>query len=74
MPQPLAQYLGMDSGLQYQGRIGIAEVVETNDGEASTKRLEECLTFYRFPETHWKHIRTSNVIERALKGLREGLK
>ncbi len=29
--------------------------------------LEECLTFYCFPERHWKHIRTSNVIERAFK-------
>ncbi len=31
------------------------------------KHLEECLTFYRFPERHWKHIRTSNVIERSFK-------
>jgi len=26
--------------------------------------LEACLTFYEFPEQHWKFIRTSNVIER----------
>ena len=26
--------------------------------------LEACLTFYQFPEQHWKFIRTSNVIER----------
>jgi putative transposase len=26
--------------------------------------LEACLTFYEFPEEHWKFIRTSNVIER----------
>ena len=26
--------------------------------------LEACLTFYEFPEPHWKFIRTSNVIER----------
>ena len=25
---------------------------------------EACLTFYRFPEKHWKFIRTTNVIER----------
>ena len=35
--------------------------------ETLAKHLEECLTFYRFPERHWKHIRTSNVIERAFK-------
>jgi transposase-like protein len=26
--------------------------------------LDACLTFYQFPEEHWKFIRTSNVIER----------
>jgi putative transposase len=26
--------------------------------------LEACLTFYAFPKTHWKTIRTTNVIER----------
>jgi transposase-like protein len=26
--------------------------------------LEACLTFYAFPESHWKTIRTTNVIER----------
>jgi len=35
--------------------------------ETLAKHLEECLTFYRFPERHWKHIRTSNVIERSFK-------
>jgi len=35
--------------------------------ETLASNLEECLTFYRFPERHWKHIRTSNVIERAFK-------
>jgi transposase-like protein len=29
--------------------------------------LEGCLTFYRFPEAHWKRIRTSNVLERCFK-------
>jgi len=29
--------------------------------------LEECLTFYKFPERHWKHIRTSNVLERSFR-------
>ncbi len=35
--------------------------------ETLATHLEECITFYRFPERHWKHIRTSNVIERAFK-------
>jgi transposase-like protein len=35
--------------------------------ETLARHLEECLTFYRFPERHWKHIRTSNVIERDFK-------
>ena len=26
--------------------------------------LEACLTFYGFPEKHWKYIRTTNCIER----------
>jgi putative transposase len=26
--------------------------------------LEACLTFYSFPEKHWKFIRTTNIIER----------
>jgi transposase-like protein len=27
-------------------------------------------TFYRFPERHWKHIRTTNVLERSFKEVR----
>ncbi len=38
--------------------------------EVLGKHLGECLTFYRFPERHWKHIRTSNVLERAFKEVR----
>ena len=25
--------------------------------------LDRCLTFYKFPEPHWSHLRTSNVVE-----------
>jgi len=32
--------------------------------------LKDCLTFYRFPEMHWKRLRTSNVIERAFREVR----
>lgn len=34
------------------------------------QHLGACLTFYRFPEGHWKSIRTSNVLERALREVR----
>lgn len=34
------------------------------------KGLADCLTFYRFPEVHWKRIRTSNVLERAFLEVR----
>jgi putative transposase len=32
--------------------------------ECLKRDLEICLTFYSFPEKHWKYIRTSNIIER----------
>ena len=32
--------------------------------------LSDCLTFYRFPEIHWKRIKTTNVLERAFKKVR----
>src|SRR5215813_5195489 len=38
--------------------------------EVLAKDLAECLTFYRYPETHWKRIRTSNVLERAFLEVR----
>jgi putative transposase len=34
------------------------------------KGLAQCLTFYHFPEVHWKRIRTSNVLERAFLEVR----
>ena len=42
--------------------------------ETLARHLEECLTFYRFPERHWKHIRTSNVIERSFKEVKRRTK
>ena len=38
--------------------------------ETFARDLEDCLTFYRFPEVHWRRIRTSNVLERAFKEVR----
>ena len=32
--------------------------------------LADCLRFYRFPQMHWKRLRTSNVIERAFREVR----
>lgn len=38
--------------------------------EVLANGLEECLTFYQYPESHWRRIRTSNVIERAFREIR----
>jgi putative transposase len=32
--------------------------------------LDRCLTFYHFPEAHWPHLRTSNVIESPFASVR----
>jgi putative transposase len=32
--------------------------------ECLNRDLEACVTFYSFPEKHWKFIRTTNIIER----------
>ena len=32
--------------------------------------LDRCLTFYQFPEAHWSHLRTTNVIESPFAGVR----
>ena len=32
--------------------------------------LDRCLTFYRLPEAHWSHLRTSNVIESPFASVR----
>lgn len=46
--------------------------------EAATKclvdSLADCLTFYRFPEKYWVHIRTSNLLERTFKEVRRRTK
>ena len=38
--------------------------------EVLREHLEDCLTFYRFPQEHWKRIRSSNVLERCFKEVR----
>lgn len=32
--------------------------------ECLKRDLEACLTFYHFPEQHWRYLRTTNIIER----------
>jgi transposase-like protein len=32
--------------------------------------LDRCLTFFRFPEAHWPHLRTTNVIESPFASVR----
>jgi len=39
-------------------------------GELLDHDWERMVTFYRFPKAHWKHLRTSNVIESPFAGLR----
>ena len=39
-----------------------AELVET--------AVEETLTYYAFPEEHWRRIRTNNPLERILREIR----
>lgn len=38
--------------------------------EVLARGLKDCLTFFRYPERHWKRIRTSNVLERAFREIR----
>jgi putative transposase len=33
--------------------------------------LDSCLTFYQFPESHWRYIRTSNAIERLFQEVKK---
>lgn len=58
-----AQKAARDFVRRYQHDLTTAAEVFLDDFDA-------CLTFYRFPEVHWKRIRTSNVIERAFREVR----
>ena len=39
-------------------------------GETLTRDWERMVTFYRFPKEHWKHLRTTNVVESPFATLR----
>lgn len=39
--------------------------------ECLKRDLNECLTFYLFPQKHWRYIRTSNAIERLFQEVKK---
>jgi transposase-like protein len=39
-------------------------------GETLARDWDRMVTFYRFPEEHWKHLRTTNVVESPFAALR----
>ncbi len=39
--------------------------------ECLLKDIESCLTYYKYPYIHWKRIRTTNVIERGFREVRQ---
>src|SRR6516165_1770315 len=42
----------------------------TKVGELVENAVEESLTYYAFPEEHWRRIRTNNPLERILREIR----
>lgn len=53
---------------------GVAKDLRGGGYERAAKCLEDdldrCLTFYQFPEAHWPHLRTTNVIESPFASVR----
>jgi len=39
-------------------------------GECLERDWERMVTFYQFPKEHWKHLRTTNIVESPFAGLR----
>jgi len=56
------------------------KLIEDYQGKAQSfvdklaRHLEAILTHYKFPQNHWKHIRTSNTIERTLQEVKRRTK
>jgi len=46
------------------------ETEEPASVKCLTKDLRECLTYYDFPNEHWKSIRTTNILERSFREVR----
>jgi putative transposase len=42
----------------------------TKAAELAEGAVEETLTYYQFPEQHWRRIRTNNPLERILREIR----
>ena len=42
----------------------------TKAAELAEGAIEETLTYYQFPEEHWRRIRTNNPLERILREIR----
>jgi putative transposase len=42
----------------------------TKAAELAEAAIEETLTYYAFPEEHWRRIRTNNPLERRLREIR----
>src|SRR5215831_5414490 len=42
----------------------------TNAAELAAASFEETLSYYNFPEEHWRRIRTNNPLERILREIR----
>jgi putative transposase len=42
----------------------------TKAAELAEGAVEETLTYYQFPEEHWRRIRTNNPLERILREIR----
>jgi len=39
-------------------------------GETLVRDWDRMVTFYRFPQEHWRHLRMTNVVESPFAGLR----
>jgi transposase-like protein len=77
--KPLVQQVfyaeSYEQGLR-QGRELIARFKDnyTSAMECLKNDLEECLTYLKFPEAHWRAIRTTNMLERAFEEGRRRIK
>jgi len=64
----------VNSYLRVPGDLGGSEQRLPRDpgGKADTleRDWERMATFYRFPKEHWKHLRTTNVMESPFAALR----
>jgi len=62
------------SRTEFRERAGIMEqrwqVQEPRAMKSLTWKLDLSLTYFQFPPEHWKHIRTTNKLERAFREIR----